>query len=422
MNVGRVLPNLGSSKWIVILFAWALCVRLLFNILVGFHANLSGDELEYNSYAVNLVTRHEYISGDGGPYWPPDMSRRPPLFPFYLALVYEVFGFENYMAVRLGQSVIGALLCVVLMILAQRSFDNRTGLVAGFIASIYPYLVYFSSQLRPEPLYFVFVYSSAIFFLAFINTGYLVPGIVAGILWGVAALTHSDWLLTMPLFFLWGLLTLRNKGWPARLKLASIFVIVVVVISPWTWRNYLVHGAFVPISTNLGMTIAGSNNPAIIKDPIMIGQWLHPEDMVQFVGDLSELSEVERDRVQVQYALNFIRQNPGDFLTLGLWRLVRHWHFYHPLTHHSPLELATLGFYFVVLALAVGAIIRLLMLRQVPGLVFFALTLFILTNAVAFTIRSGTRFRLLMDPCLIILASYLVASTGSAVRRAVRSR
>jgi hypothetical protein len=41
MNVGRVLPNLSSSKWIVILFAWALCVWLLLNILVGFHANLN---------------------------------------------------------------------------------------------------------------------------------------------------------------------------------------------------------------------------------------------------------------------------------------------------------------------------------------------------------------------------------------------
>lgn len=421
-NVGHILPNISTSQWVVVLFVWALCVRILFNALVvGFDAGLFGDELDYNSYAISLVTQHQHISGAGNPYWPQAMSRRPPAFPLYLALVYRVFGLENYTVVKIGQSIIGALLCVVLFILAQRSFDTRTGLLAGFIASVYPYLVYFSSQIRPELPYFLCAYSSAVFFLQFIETRRLVFGIIAGICWGIAALTRSDWLLTMPFFFIWGLFSL-GKNRQKLLKLLSVFIITFAILLPWAGRNYLVHDSFIPTNTNLGVTIAGTNNPATVKDPILRGEWLPPEDILQFTGDLSGLSEVERDRAQVQYALTFIRQNPMDFLILGVWRLVRHWHFYYPLTHNSLPELAALVFYFIILFLAIPGAIRLLILRRIPGFIYFTFILFLFTNVIAFSIRGGTRYRLLIDPALIILASYMVLSISDTLFKRLKTR
>lgn len=422
-NTRRVLSNvITSSQWIVVLFVWALCVQILVNALVvGFDASLFGDELDYNSYAINLVTQHQYISGAGNPYWPQDMSRRPPAFPLYLALVYGVFGLENYTAVKIGQSIIGALLCVVLFILAQRSFDTRTGLLSGFMASVYPYLVCFSVQLRPELLYLLCAYSGAVFFLQFIGTRRLVFGIMAGICWGIAALTRSDWLLTMPLFFIWGLLSLGKKR-QDFLRLLAVFVATLIIILPWAWRNYLVHDSFIPTNTNLGVTIAGTNNPATVQDPILRGEWLPPEDILQFTGDLSGLSEVERDRAQVKYALTFIRQNPMDFLILGVWRLVRHWHFHYPLTYNSLLGLATLVFYFILLFLAILGIIRLLILRRIPGFIYFTFILFLFTNVIAFSIRGGTRYRLLIDPSLIILASYMVLSISDTLFKRLKTR
>jgi len=412
------ISNVNTTQWILALFIWSLCVQFLFNVfVVELDSNLSGDELGYNAIATNLVSQQQFVSDDGDPNWPQAKSLRPPVFPFYLALIYRGFGLGNYTAVKIGQSIIGALLCVVLFILAQRTFDKRTGLLAGFVASVYPYLVYYSSQLRPEPLYLLCVYSSAVLFIRFIETRRLVSGIIAGMCWGIAVLTHSDWLLTMPLFFIWGVLSLR-KDRHGLLDLLPVFTIVFAIVLPWIWRNYLVHDAFVPVSTNLGVTIAGANNPAIVKDPILRGHWLPPEDIAQFVGDLSGLSEVERDKVQVQYALTFIQQNPMDFLTLGIWRLIRHWHFYYPATHDSLPELAALVFYFIVLFLATVGTIRLFMLRRMTGFVYFAFVLFIFTNTIAFVIRGGTRYRLLIDPSLITLASYAVTSIlGTPLKR-----
>lgn len=421
-NVGHTLSSISTLQWVVVLFVWAVCVRLFFNVFVmGFDSHISGDELDYNTLAINLVTQQQYVSVDGDPDWPQARSLRPPVFPLYLALVYRVFGLENYTAVRIGQSIIGALLCVVLYILAKRSFDDRTGLLAGFMASVYPYLVFFSSQLRPDLLYLLCIYSSAVLFMAFIETRRLVIGIIVGICWGITALIRSDWLLTMPFFFIWGVLRL-GKNRQELLNLLAVFAVTLAVVLPWTWRNYLVHNAFVPISTNLGVTVAGTNNPAIVKDPIRRGHWLSPKDTAQFTGDLSGLSEVERDKAQVQYAVTFVQQNPMDFLTLGIWRLVRHWHLYYPTTHNSLPELATLVFYFIVLFLAILGTFRLFILGRMTGFMYFTFVLFIFTNIVAFFIRGGTRFRLIIDSSLIILASYAIISILDALFKRLKWR
>lgn len=399
-----------ARYWGLIVFGWALCVSLFFNVMVtGLNSKLSGDELDYNGYAVNVVTQHQFIARSGDPDWPPDLSRRPPAFPFFLAAVYQGFGTENYAAARLAQSLLGALLCVVLFSLGKRCFGIRTGVVTGLLASIYPYLIYLSSQLRPELFYFLAVYVGAFLFIRSLDTHRLVHDVLAALCWGIAALTHPDWLLAVLLFLIWGLWRL-GRSRSALMQLASILGVLVTLLLPWTLRNYSMHHELVAVSTNLGVTIAGANNSLIAGDPAMRGDWLGPEVTKQFLGDLSGLSEVERDRFRTRYALTFIKDHPADFLSLGFWRLVRHWHFYYPLTHRSLLELAGLAVYFIILLLSGIGIVHLLTRRQASGLVSFVLILLIFSSLVAFAVRGGTRYRLLVDPALVVMAGYLITS------------
>ena len=67
----------------------------------------------------------------------------------------------------------------------------------------------------------------------------------AGLLWGLAILTRETVLYFVPLAALW--LAWRRPG---GLKRAGLFVCAaLVVVVPWTVRNWYVFDAFVPVST-----------------------------------------------------------------------------------------------------------------------------------------------------------------------------
>ena len=56
-----------------------------------------------------------------------------PLYSYFLALIYKIFG-HDYLVPRLVQSIIGAVNCVMVMLIGERLFGWRAGLLAGCIA------------------------------------------------------------------------------------------------------------------------------------------------------------------------------------------------------------------------------------------------------------------------------------------------
>jgi hypothetical protein len=68
---------------------------------------------------------------------------------------------------------------------------------------------------------------------------------VAGLLWGLAVLTRETVLYFLPLAALW--LAWRRRGGGRRA--AVLLATALLVILPWTLRNWLVFETFVPVST-----------------------------------------------------------------------------------------------------------------------------------------------------------------------------
>jgi hypothetical protein len=104
-------------------------------------------------------------------------------------------------------------------------------------------------------------------------------------------------------FWLWFAL----RDFRRALLLGGLVALAMVgVVLPWTLRNYRVSGAIVPVSANLGLNLWQGNHPEADGAAYPLNQ----------VDPLEGYSEVERDQIYQQWALQQIQSDPGRFLAL----------------------------------------------------------------------------------------------------------
>lgn len=179
----------------------------------------------------------------------------PPAYPYFIALPYLAFG--TLAAVKWLQATLAALLVPAIGGVGARAFGAKAGLVAGGLVAVYPELVWFSVHFWSETLFMVFLWWAFERLLAADAGGGARPGVAAGLLWGAAILTRETALYFTPLAALW--LAWRAPR-PGGLRRATAFVLAAtLVVVPWTWRNWVVFHAFVPVSTAGGLNLYQGN-------------------------------------------------------------------------------------------------------------------------------------------------------------------
>ncbi len=166
----------------------------------------------------------------------------PPLYPYFMGALDTVFGGLD--AVKWGQALLGASLAPLLFLLGTRAFGERTGLVAGLLAALYPELVWYCAHFWSEIVFVTLLWWAFERLLAS-EGGSAWAAAGAGVLWGLATLTRETVLLFIPLA-VWWLVRGSSSG---RRRAAAFLVAATAVIAPWTARNAIVTGALVPVAT-----------------------------------------------------------------------------------------------------------------------------------------------------------------------------
>jgi hypothetical protein len=251
------------------LFALALGLRLL---VWRWHEayGLGGDEREYLEQALTLLRTRRYE----------DLQlMRPPLYTFFLAVC--IFVFDSLVQrLRLIQELIGVLTLVPIYLLARRLFGpGRVPLAAAGLAALNYTLAANATELLTETL-FVFGLTT-LFWLLLVAGGYgaehegvahpnaLIWAAGAGLMLGALALLRSVALPLLPLGALWLLVNAKNGGQRAqfaitrRAALCSLFFVLcsLLVILPWTLRNYATYGAPILVDTTGAENLWLDNNP-----------------------------------------------------------------------------------------------------------------------------------------------------------------
>lgn len=233
------------------LFVAALLVRAVF-LLVEPHARTIGDEGLWRQMAREIASERVGFS----PFRTQLLSH-PPLYPYFLAGMIQLV--VSFQAVKWVQVLLGALLVPAVALVAARVGGSRVGFLAGAMAVFYPVLVWHCTHFWSEVLLLTLLWWGFERVLAADANGRTAAAVAAGLLFGLAILTRETLLYFAPLVGLW--LAWRR---PARFRLAAAFVLAcAITVAPWTVRNYLVFGSFVPVATrgSLMLLLANTDRP-----------------------------------------------------------------------------------------------------------------------------------------------------------------
>ncbi len=156
---------------------------------------LTSDAGSYNSYATNLALGNGYHLYNSG-----FSTYREPAYPFFVSIIYSIFGIQNLTAVKIAQMLLVAGIAFFIYLSFRYLNYKNTGLAAAGITSAMPYFGYYASIMMSE-IFFAFLIVVSFYLLLRIlsENVKLLPYILLGLILGVATLTKSALLLS-PLF------------------------------------------------------------------------------------------------------------------------------------------------------------------------------------------------------------------------------
>lgn len=305
-----MLEGRARQAWVIA--ALALSARL-FYLGLDFPVPPQ-DTPDYDEIALNLLAGEGFVSRET--WFGHEMrSWRAPFYPFFLAGVYGVFGYDHD-AVKLVQAVVGALAAVLVFALGRR-LHPPSALWAGSAAALYGPLVGSAGEVMTETWFVFFLLLGSLLLYDTSRGAVLLSG---GVVVGLAALTRPVGLLLLAAYGLATFLSAGPAGWR---RVLWVLAGVLLVLAPWTGRNWAVHGALVPISTHGGFILARSN----AAEP----DWRRDDGWGIEAAVFERMpTELERDRHWRRQALEFVAANPGTYLRLAGERFMRLWYFMRP--------------------------------------------------------------------------------------------
>lgn len=172
-----------------------------------------------------------------------------PLYPYFLALVYRVFG-HDFMVVRALQVAGGAATVAITFVLGRRVFRPSAAFAGALILILYGAMTFYESELLME--WMGTLLNCGALLLLHANRPASTPRYAAaGALLGLSALARASILVFAAYGVVW---ILWRESRARRLVRASAFALSLVIVTlPATIHNYLVSGAFVPVTSNAGV-------------------------------------------------------------------------------------------------------------------------------------------------------------------------
>ncbi len=334
-----------------------------------------------------------------------------PLYPLFVASLYSVFG-QSFLAVKLAQAVLGTLVCLFVYVVGKRSIGEMVGLLALYATAVYPFFLYYVPLLMWDTLFIFLLWLALYLFYVLKEKPNTSIAILLGLSAGAAILTRSLFLLFLPPM---GLCLLVYENRKQLLPLIGVIgLAAIAVIVPWIVRNYKVHHAFIVTSTRGGYNLWMRNNPLFIEDELaktgvrLPAGWIEQIQGREFLEfpDLEAESEIDRNAEITSRAWKFIKNNPKFFLLL-CWNRLKEFLGVAGYTAHGGIyRLTALFWYGLFLPLALAGMV---MTRGAWRKLLVLYLLIIFFVSVHSVLHGNIRYRIAIDPCLILFACAPVA-------------
>lgn len=330
-------PKTGSTnslKWSFILTVAgiALVLRLgtAFTRSESYPHPLYYDEGVYRQIAHSLVNHGTFEYPQGNPE-----IHRAPLYSFFLAAVFSLFG-ENVAIVLAFQCMMGVAVVVLLSRCVSKHVQQSrcTALTAGVVAAaglaISPIALIYERRMMGEAVVTLPLVLGIVLWMNSHSTTnkktMLALSIAAGGSLGVAILAKPALMLLPPFLACCDCLITRRHRFRRRLVQASCLVLgTVIAVSPWTVRNYNVTGKVIPVAVGGGKRLFLATVPRHMVRQVesdVVGPYYEGANPN---GVLTFNQKLIADRELKALAISTIANDPINYLRLCADRTVRMW-------------------------------------------------------------------------------------------------
>lgn len=304
-------------KWVCIISVLGILFRGY--LLIEFTPPCCGsDEGVYNSLAKNIVQQGEFVitKTDDRTQWAEKVyGAKPPLYPFFLAIVYKIIGI-NHTAVKVIQIFVSATVGLLIYQIAKKIFSEKVGLISLVVYTFFWETAFMSLNLLSENLYWLFL-GLLVYLLIRTEKITIVVTALTGITVGLMTLDRATSIGIILPIFVWLIL----KSFKLRVCLTVMVIIFFAGLTtfPWILRNYNVYHQFVPVYTDGGINFWMGNYPnsgGSYNIPKKDDQLQTPK-----LKTSGPAGEIERDNFYYNQTMSYIKDNPIAAFDIA-WRKV----------------------------------------------------------------------------------------------------
>jgi 4-amino-4-deoxy-L-arabinose transferase-like glycosyltransferase len=415
-----------SWRILILVLVVGLFVRVAITSHQGWNSvpRLTSDEGEFDSYAWSLAEGHGF-SGISPDVYAPDgtslvhrTAYRSPGTSAYWSILYRIFG-HNYAVVRVSQCILDLATILVLYAIGFKCYGRKVALLTAAIYAVWPTALIYASQLASETQYTLLFCGAILLALRFTERTTWARALAAGFVLGLAMLTRGNAVLMVGLLMPWSVWQFRKKP-RLMVRGLAISAVALLMLVPWTIRNYTIFHALIPFQTEGGDTLLGSHNRITAYDPDYYGYWIYPlPTLSEYSAQLkAPNNEYIRDRVETHIAVEWLRSHPETWWYFAESKFRRSWTPF--LQPNAPL------FFRAAMLASWGPIVLLFALGVIPSAVGFlkkgapgwilhlGILHFVLTAEIFY---GASRFRFPVEGLCIIIASATLVWGCERIRR-----
>lgn len=332
-----------------------------------------------------------------------------PVYPYIMAGFFSVDGIHTarsrLMLLALNCIFVGLTVFPIYAI-AKHTFGRSTAIWASWIWVVLPSAWQIPIRLTWDSS--LNALSFAILFwatLAVRGRRTLLPWAGYGALWALSVLINASIVSLAPFFFAWLLWETHKQSRPWLRPLLTAILIFILGVSPWTLRNYLVFGKFVPLRSNFGLVLWMANH----SESVGFDSFSSPYGNAEQAAIYRRVGEVQYMKTKKLEAYAFMKSHPGRTLANATRNF---WIFWFGVTDrdmnpwYGGSQYMSIDFIANAMVILLGLIGVLQALRSRNPAVFLYLAVLIFFPPLYYLTRPALRFRLAIEPVLAVLAAY----------------
>lgn len=247
----------------------------------------------------------------------------PPGLPYIYFVIFSFLGdnWGGYVSILILNTIISAFSIFILYRIGYEIYGKTVAVLSAIYAVFSPVYIYSTITFSTIVYYHLFIALCFLFFLksyypyySYKNKKYITNSFKYSILLGI---TLGLFLYFRAEIFIFVIIVSALFLLSKKIKHAAlIFLIPLLLISPWTIRNYIVFGELIPITSTTGynfFTGHGDDSVAVEYNKILR----------TFKEDST--FEIKKSELGYQMAFRFIKEKPMDDLLVSLKRVISLW-------------------------------------------------------------------------------------------------